>query len=211
MSALADRRHQAGRSLTFSLGLTPKETPPDHWAKVTQSMSLRRAHGLAAASASRRTTLSTAARPTERCQRWVLSRMVPWTTLILPLVEMSKRPKYPSISLRISDFPNTSNEISAPLRGGTTKSVGREGAELITANLTDGEKTPNWDMLKLRKHVVALRQRKLEMTADQHSRFVALCDRLRGRMTLLIRGHWPSGDQGGHQRRRQGPLRCDFG
>ena len=61
--------------------------------------------------------------------------------------------------------------------------------KLITANLAEGEKTPDWDMLKLRTHVEALRHRKLHMNADQHSRFVALCNRLRGRMTLLIRGH----------------------
>ena len=61
--------------------------------------------------------------------------------------------------------------------------------KLITANLADGEMTPDWDMLKLRKHVEALRYRKLYMNADQHSRFVALCDRLRGRMTFLVRGH----------------------
>ena len=43
--------------------------------------------------------------------------------------------------------------------------------------------------LGLWKHVEALRYRKLYMNADEHSRFVALCDRLRGRMTFLIRGH----------------------
>jgi hypothetical protein len=60
---------------------------------------------------------------------------------------------------------------------------------LIMANLVEGEKTPDWDMLKLRKHVEALSYRKLYMNADEHSRLVALCDRLRGRMTFLIRGH----------------------
>jgi hypothetical protein len=60
---------------------------------------------------------------------------------------------------------------------------------LITANLVEGEKTPDWDMLKLRKHVEALGYRKLYMNADQYSRFVALCNRFRGRMTFLIRGH----------------------
>ena len=60
---------------------------------------------------------------------------------------------------------------------------------MIAANLIEAEKTPDWGMKKLRTHVAVLHQSERFMCGPDYERFRALCDRLRGRMSMLQRGH----------------------
>lgn len=58
--------------------------------------------------------------------------------------------------------------------------------EHINAHLEAGEKTPDWDSQKLRGHITVLHSTEMYMSKEEHDRFLALVERLRGRMKQMM-------------------------